>query len=211
MSDLHSDSDRLPAALERGPLVLHAGPGVELTREQFFRLCTLNRDLRLERSAGGDIIVMPPAGGKTGARNSNLLLQVAAWAKADGMGVTFDSSTGFELPDGATRSPDVAWVRRMRLVTLSAEQKERFLPLCPDFVIELLSPSDCLSLTQAKMDEYLANGTQLGWLIDPAARRAYVYHAGAAVETLDSPSHLHGDPVLAGFVLDLAPVWEPGF
>jgi len=211
MSEVRSDSDRLPAALERGPLVLHAGPGVELTREQFFRLCALNRDLRLERSAQGDIIVMPPAGGKTGARNSNLLLQVAAWAQANGTGVSFDSSTGFELPDGATRSPDVAWVRRMRLVALSAEQKERFLPLCPDFVIELLSPSDSLSLTQEKMDEYIANGTQLGWLIDPAQHRAYVYRPAAAVEQLESPASLHGDPVLAGFVLDLAPVWDPGF
>jgi len=211
MREIHSDSDRLPAALERGPLVLHAGPGVELTREQFFRLCTLNRDLRLERSAGGDIIVMPPAGGKTGARNSNLLLQVAAWAKSDGTGVTFDSSTGFELPDGATRSPDVAWVRRARLAALTADQKERFLPLCPDFVIQLLSPSDSLSLTQEKMDEYLANGTQLGWLIDPAEHRVYVYQAGAPVESLDGPSDLRGAPVLAGLVLDLVPVWEPGF
>ncbi len=154
---------------------------------------------------------MPPAGGKTGARNSNLLLQVAAWAKAEGTGITFDSSTGFELPDGATRSPDVAWVRRARLEVLTAEQKERFLPLCPDFVIELLSPSDSMSLTQEKMQEYLANGTQLGWLIDPAQHRVYVYRPGAAVEHLDSPSQLRGDPVLAGFVLDLAPVWEPGF
>jgi Uma2 family endonuclease len=211
MSELHSDSDRLPAALERGPLVLHAGRGVELTREQFFRLCTLNRDLRLERSAGGDIIVMPPAGGLTGARNSNLLLQVAAWARADGTGVTFDSSTGFELPNGATRSPDVAWVRRTRLSPLTAEQKERFLPLCPDFVIELLSPSDSLSLTQEKMDEYVATGTELGWLIDPAQRRVHIYRPGVAIEHLDRPSALHGDPILAGLVLDLAPVWEPGF
>ena len=211
MSELHSDSERLPAALERGPLVLHAGPGVELTREQFFRLCTLNRDLRLERSAGGDIIVMPPAGGKTGARSSNLLLQVAVWARADGTGVTFDSSTGFELPDGAIRSPDVAWVRRTRLLVLTAEQKERFLPLCPDFVIELLSPSDSLSLMQEKMDAYIANGTQLGWLIDPAQRRAYVYQPATTVEQLEGPSSLRGDPLLAGFVLDLAPVWEPGF
>jgi len=211
MSELHSDSDRLPGVLQHGPLVLHAGPGVGLTKEQFFRLSTLNRDLRLERSAGGDIIVMPPAGGKTGARNSNLVMQVATWAKVDGTGVTFDSSTGFELPDGATRSPDVAWVRRARLVTLTAEQKERFLPLCPDFVVELLSPSDSRSLTQEKMEEYLANGTELGWLIDPAQHRVDIYRAGGAVERRDHPSDLRGDPLLAGLVLDLAPVWEPGF
>ena len=136
---------------------------------------------------------------------------MAAWARADGTGVTFDSSTGFELPNGATRSPDVAWVRRTRLSTLTAEQKERFLPLCPDFVIELLSPSDSLSLTQEKMDEYVATGTELGWLIDPAQRRVHVYRPGVAIEHLDRPSALHGDPILAGLVLDLAPVWEPGF
>jgi len=211
MNEVHSDSDRLPAALERGPLVLHAGSGVELTKEQFFGLCLLNRDLRLERTAEGDVIVIPPAGGKTGARNSNLVMQVAAWANADGTGITFDSSTGFELPNGATRSPDVAWVRRTRLVPLTAEQKERFLPLCPEFVIELLSPSDSLSLTQEKMGEYVANGTQLGWLIDPAHRRVYVYRHGIAVETLNNPTRLSGNPVLPGFALDLAPIWEPGF
>ena len=211
MNDLHSDSDRLPAALERGPLVLRAGPNVGITNEQFFRLCLLNPDLRLERTAKGDVIVMPPAGGKTGARNSNLVMQVAAWAHADGSGITFDSSTGFELPNGALRSPDVAWVRRARLLQLSGEQKERFLPLCPDFVIELLSPSDSLSMTQEKMDEHLANGAQLGWVIDPAPCRVYRYRPGVAVDQLDNPTRLAADPVLPGFVLDLAPIWEPGF
>lgn len=211
MNDLHSDGDRLPGALERGPLILNAGPDVALTNEQFFRLCLANRDLRLERSAKGDLIVMPPSGGKTGARNSNMVMQVAAWAQIDGSGVSFDSSTGFELPNGAMRSPDVAWVRRTRLARLTAEQKERFLPLCPDFVVELLSPSDSLSMTQEKLEEYLANGAQLGWLIDPTPRRVYVYRPGAAVEPLDNPMHLAGDPVLPGFALDLAPIWEPGF
>jgi Uma2 family endonuclease len=138
-------------------------------------------------------------------------MQVAAWAQVDGSGVTFDSSTGFELPSGAMRSPDVAWVRRTRLARLTAAQKERFLPLCPDFVVELLSPSDSLSMTQEKLEEYLANGAQLGWLIDPTPRRVYVYRPGAAVESLDNPMHLAGDPVLPGFALDLAPIWEPGF
>jgi Uma2 family endonuclease len=211
MNDLHSDGDRLLRALERGPLVLHAGPKVALTNDQFFRLCLVNRDLRLERTAKGDIIVMSPAGGKTGARNSNLVMQVAAWAQVDGSGVTFDSSTGFELPNGAMRSPDVAWVRRSRLATLSGEEKERFLPLCPDFLVELVSPSDSLPMTQEKMEEYLANGAQLGWVIDPTPRRVHVYRPGAAVESLDTPVRLAGDPVLRGFVLDLAPIWEPGF
>jgi Uma2 family endonuclease len=211
MNELHSDSDRLPAALERGPLLLHAGAGVELTREQFFRLCLLNPDLRLERTAKGDITVMPPAGGRTGARNSNLLLQIGTWAHADGTGVTFDSSTGFELPNGATRSPDVAWVRRTRLATLTPEQKERFLPLCPDVVVELLSPSDSLQMTEEKMGEYIANGAQLGWLIDPVRRRVQVYRPGRPPEVLDNPPRLAGDPEMLGCVLDLAPVWDPGF
>jgi Uma2 family endonuclease len=138
-------------------------------------------------------------------------MQVGTWANAEGSGVAFDSSTGFELPNGATRSPDVAWVRRTRLAALTAEQKERFLPLCPDFVIELLTPSDSIQMTQEKMGEYIANGVELGWLIDPAQRRVSVYRPGAAAETLDNPSRLSGDPVLPGFVLDLAAVWDPGF
>ncbi len=211
MNDIHSDSDRLPRALEHGPLVLHAGPAVELTREQFFRLCQLNRDLRLELTAKGDIIVMPPTGGRTGARNHRLSIQLGQWADRDATGVVFDSSTGFELPDGATRSPDAAWVRRGRLASLTPEQKEEFLPLCPDVVVELLSPSDSLSMTQEKMEEYLANGAQLGWLIDPSERRVHVYRAGAAVEIVDSASQLSGDPILPGFVLDLTSIWEPEF
>ncbi len=211
MNDIHSDSDRLPPALERGPLVLHVRPATDLTGDQFFRLCQANRDLRLERTAKGDIVVMPPTGGRTGARNSKLVAQVTLWAEREGTGIVFDSSTGFELPNGATRSPDVAWVRRTQLATLTPAQKERFLPVCPDFVIELLSPSDSLPLTQDKMHEYMANGAQLGWLIDPGQRRVSVYRPGTAVEQLDDPVHLSGDPVLPGFVLDLAPIWDPGF
>jgi Uma2 family endonuclease len=209
MSHLHSDSDRLPAALERGPLLLHLTPGLALSPEQFFRLCQLNPDLRFERTARGDIIVMPPTGGKTGARNHRLAVQLGLWADRDGSGVVFDSSTGFTLPNGATRSPDLAWVRRSRLASLTSEQKERFLPLCPDFVVELLSPADSLPMTQEKMVEYCANGAQLGWLIDPGERRVHVYRPGAAVEVLDDPRTVRGDPVLTGFVLDLAPIWEP--
>jgi Uma2 family endonuclease len=211
MNDIHSDSDRLPRALERGPLVLHAGPGVELTREQFFRLCEINRDLRLERTAKGDIIVMPPTGGRTGARNQRLCTQLGRWADGDSSGVAFDSSTGFDLPNGAVRSPDAAWVRRARLASLTSEQKEEFLPLCPDFVVELLSPSDSLPMTQEKMADYLANGAQLGWLIDPRERRVHVYRVGVAVEIVDNASQLSGEPLLTGFVLDLASIWEPGF
>jgi len=138
MNEVHAHREHVPPALERGPLVLHVQPAIDLTSEQFFALCQLNRDLRFERTAKGDIIVMPPTGAATGARNLRLGVQLSVWAERDGSVVVFDSSTGFELPNGATRSPDVAWVRRIRLAQLTPQQKERFLPLCPDFLIELL-------------------------------------------------------------------------
>jgi len=197
--------------MESPPLVLHLRPAIEMTREQLFQFCQLNRDLRIERTAEGDLVIMPPTGGETGARNAKLIAQVIRWAEQDGSGVVFDSSTGFDLPNGATRSPDVAWVKRSRLAALTPEQKQGFLPLCPDFVIELRSPSDPLSTLQEKMEEYRANGAQLGWLIDPVERRVYVYRPGAPVECLDNPTELKGDPVLPGFVLDLEAVWEAGF
>ncbi len=209
MNEVHSQEPR-PLALERGPLLLHLRPVINMTSQQFFKLCQLNRDLRLERTAEGDILVMPPTGARTGARNSELTMQVRVWAKGDGSGVAFDSSTGFELPNGATRSPDIAWVRRTRLTAVPPAQREKFLPLCPDFVVELRSRSDTLAVTQEKMQEYCANGAQLGWLIDADQRRVYLYRPGATVECLDAPTQLSGDPVLPGFVLDLAPIWEPG-
>jgi Uma2 family endonuclease len=211
MNEVHAHREHVPPALERGPLVLHVQPAIDLTSAQFYALCQLNRDLRFERTAKGDIVVMPPTGAATGARNLRIGVQLSLWAERDGSGVVFDSSTGFELPNGATRSPDVAWVRRTRLARLTPEQKDRFLRLCADFVIELLSPSDSLPLTQEKMHEYIANGTQLGWLIDPEHRRVYVYRPGAVTECLDNPLQLVGEPLLKGFTLDLLPIWDPGF
>lgn len=192
-------------------IILRFEPGIRLSDEQFFQLCQQNRDLRLERTAEGDIVVMPPAGGATGARNSNLNMQLAVWAEADGSGITFDSSTGFTLPNGATLSPDAAWVRKARLARLTDAQKERFLPLCPDFVAELRSPSDSLPALHDKLAEYIANGARLGWLIDPETRRVHVYRPDTPVETLDAPARLSGDPVLPGFTLDLTRLWEPAF
>lgn len=197
--------------IERLPLVLQLRPAIEMTREQFFNFCQLNPDLRIERTAEGELVIMAPAGGETGARNAKLTSQVEGWAEEDGSGVVFDSSTGFDLPNGATRSPDVAWVKRSRLAPLTPEEKRKFLPLCPDFVIELRSPSDPLSTVQDKMEEYRANGAQLGWLIDLASRQVYVYRPGADVACLENPAEVAGDPVLPGFVLDLAPIWEPPF
>jgi Uma2 family endonuclease len=192
-------------------IILHWPRTIEMTDDEFFEFCQINGDLRIERTAEGDIIVMPPEGGETGARRSRLTTQAQVWADRDKTGIVFGSSTGFNLPNGATRSPDVAWVRRSRLAALTPEQKQRFLPLCPDFVIELRSPSDSLSDLQDKMQEYLANGAQLGWLIDPLERRVYVYRPNVDVERLENPAQLSGESVLSGFVLELGDIWEPGF
>lgn len=190
-------------------VVLHLRPALEMTDEQFFLLCQQNRDLRLERTAQGDLIVMPPTGWTTGSRNAEITRQFVNWAKADGMGVATDSSTGFTLPNGAVRAPDAAWVRRERLAALTHEQKEKFLPFCPDFVIELRSPTDKLATVQAKMAEYIANGAELGWLLDPETRRVYVYRTDTSVEVVEQAEAISGAPLLAGFTLDLREIWQP--
>lgn len=152
---------------------------------------------------------MPPTGWETGERNSELTTQIRLWAKADGRGAASDSSTGFILPNKAERAPDAAWVRRERLAQLTAEQRRKFLPLCPDFAVELMSPSDKLLVVQAKMEEYIANGAQLGWLLDPDNRTVYVYRPNVPLETLENVLEVSGDPELPGFVLQLAEIWEP--
>lgn len=192
-------------------LVLHLRPALELDDRQFTALARQNPELRLERTADGDVLVMAPTGGETGYRNAGITAQLWAWALREGSGAAFDSSTGFTLPNGATRSPDVAWVRGTRLRALTAEQRERFLPLCPDFVLELRSPADSLAATQAKMAEYLANGARLGWLLDVPSRRVSIYRPNVAIAHRENPSTLAADPELRGFVLDLAPIWTPIF
>ena len=196
---------------ESEPIRVHLRPVLDMSDDEFFDFCQLNRDLRIERTAEGDLLIMPPAGGETGNQNALLTTFFTMWALQEGTGVPFDSSTGFNLPNRATRSPDVAWVKRSRLAMLAPEQKKKFLPLCPDFVIELRSPSDNLKTVQEKMQEYLANGAQLGWLIDPSERQVYVYRPGVAVERLDNPVNISGDPELPGFVLDLISIWEASF
>jgi len=192
-----------------GHVTLRIRPAIEMTDDEFFALCQLNRDLRFERTSQGDIIIMAPTGAETGVRSSSITGQLYIWAKRDGKGVVFDSSTGFKLPNGADRSPDAAWIPRSRLATLTAEQKEKFLPLCPDFVVELLSPTDALSATQAKMTEYTENGSQLGWLIDPELRQVHVYRPRQAVVIKENLLEISADPELPGFVLDLREIWEP--
>ncbi len=190
------------------PLVLRLAPVIEMSDRQFFELCQLNRDLRIERTSQGDLVIMPPTGGETGRTNFELTVLFGHWVHADGTGVGFDSSTGFTLPNGAKRSPDLAWVKRSRWEALTQEQREEFPPLCPDFVLELRSPSDALATVRAKMREYLANGAQLGWLIDPIDKKVYVYRPQVPVECLDNPQTISGDPVLPGFILELGKVWN---
>lgn len=185
------------------PLVLD----LPLTDEQFFGLCQKHRELKFERMASGELVIMAPTGGITGDRNADLTFQLRAWSRQNQLGKSFDSSTGFKLPNGADRSPDAAWVSRDRWNALTPEQQERFVPLCPDFVVELMSPSDSLDRTRAKLAEYIANGAQLGWLINRRQRQVDIYRPGQSRTTLDAPATLSGDPVLPGFVLDLAPIW----
>lgn len=175
---------------------------IDLSDEQFYRLCQVNRDLRLERTTEGKLIIMPPTGWETGNRNFRIGQRLANWADADGTGIGFDSSTGFQLPNGAIRSPDAAWVRRERLEALNPDPN-KFLPLCPDFAIELRSASDALTDGQSKMREYLENGMRLGWLINPQDGQVEIYRTDRAVEMLQSPKALSGETVLPGFVLDL--------
>jgi Uma2 family endonuclease len=178
--------------------------------EQYEEFCQQNPDLLIERSAEGDIIIVSPTGGESGNRNFYLTAQIGAWVTKDGTGKGFDSSTEFRLPNGAMRMPDVSWVRNERWNALSQSDRRRFPPLCPDFVIELRSPSDRLKNLQAKMEEYIANGAQLGWLIDPFERKIHVYRPNTKVETLDDPAQISGAPLLRGLVLDVQALWAAG-
>ena len=180
---------------------------IDMTDEQFFQLCQNNRELRFERNANGELIIMSPAGGETGNRNGRLNQQLFNWTDADSTGIAFDSSTGFKLPNGADRSPDASWIKLERWDALTDEEKRKFPPICPDFVIELLSPSDSLKTTQEKMKEYIDNGVRLGILINRKSRQVEIYRPGKEVEVLDSPTTVSGEEVLKGFVLNLGMIW----
>ena len=194
--------------LQLAPLLLHLRPAIEMTEDQFFDFCQINRELQIERTAEGDILIMAPEGGESGYQGSELLGELRNWAKRDRTGIAFGSSTGFTLPNSAVLSPDASWVQKERLRPLSREQRKKFLPLCPDFAAEVRSPTDRLSRLKAKMEEYIANGAKLGWLLDPISREVYVYRPGQRVERLRNPKTLSADPELPGFVLDLGPIWE---
>lgn len=181
---------------------------LQVTQAQFEMLAIANRDLRLERTSKGELIVNPPTGWETGERNRSLTGQLDRWYEShEHLGKAFDSSTGFILPNGATRSPDASWVSRERWEALTSEQKGTFANICPDFVVELRSASDSLSSLQAKMQEYIDNGTRLGWLIDPKNRRVEIYRQGREVEILENPTELSGEDVLSGFILNLQRIW----
>jgi Uma2 family endonuclease len=176
---------------------------LKVTQKQFEELAAANRDVRLERTAIGELIIMPPTGGITGKRNIDIAFQLQAWNRQAGLGVAFDSSTAFRLGNGADRSPDASWVSQERWDTLTPEQQEAFPPLCPDFAIELRSKSDNMEPLRKKMQEYLDNGLRLGWLIDAKNKRVEIYRPNREVEVLESPNSLSGEDVLPGFVLDL--------
>ena len=206
LQPIPSQSLHSPMPTESIAVLLRLPPDLHLTDDQFYEFCRLNRELRIERTAQGGLVIMAPAGGDSSDKNAEITMQLRLWAKRDGTGRTFDSSGGFLLPNGATRSPDASWVRNDRLAALTAEERAKFLPLCPDCVIELRSPTDGLSALQEKMREYMENGAQLGWLIDPLGSQVFVYRPGAPVECLEAPERVSGDPVLPGCRLELAEI-----
>lgn len=184
----------------------------ELSDDAFFEFCTSNEEYRIERTAEGRVVIMSGTGGETGSRNASIAGQLWLWTKQNGLGASFDSSTMFRLPNSAMRSPDAAWISKSKLSRLTPEQKKKFLPITPEFVIELTSPSDRLPQVEEKMHEWMSNGVQLGWLIDPEKRQARVFRAGSSEpQVFDNPASIEGDGPVTGFRLDLQDIWEPGF
>jgi len=196
------------SALENGLVVDFSPLATKVSDEEFAELCQLNPELQFERTSEGELVIMAPTGGKTGRRNAKLTVAFGVWAEKDGTGQVFDSSTLFTLPNTAKRSPDVAWVRNDRWNALSPKEQDEFPPLCPDFVVELRSRTDSLTTLKEKMEEYISNGAELGWLLDPSERRVHVYRAGANPELLEDPQEVSGEPLLKGFVLDVQALWD---
>ncbi len=179
----------------------------KMTAEEFWEFCQENRKIRAELTKDGDVIIMPPTGFETSDRNLEILIQLGSWAKKDKTGKATESNGGFILPNGATYAPDAAWTSNERLENFSAEQKKKFLPLCPDFVIELRSESDNLKELKTKMEEYIENGASLGWLINPREKEVYIYRANGEIEILQNPQAVSGENVLPNFELDLTEIW----
>lgn len=201
-STLHSQND----TLGQSPLLLRLADSRDEQQRRFLEFVRLNPDFRIEQAASGEVTIMPPTGGESGSRNSVLNARVVAWAELKG-GKVFDSSTMFVLPNGAKRSPDVAWIASERWQKLTDEQREDFPPLCPDFVIELRSKTDRLVDLKRKLSEYADNGARLGWLIDPIGKQVHIYRPNQPPEILDSPQLIFGESVLPGFRLDCTQFW----
>lgn len=176
--------------------------------DEFFDFCQRNKNLRIEMNANGEIIFMPPTGSETGIKNFKLTGMFWTWVEKDGSGEGFDSSTGFVLPNGAKRSPDLSWMTLEKWNAIPKAKRKKFAPVCPDFVVELRSETDNLNKLQEKMTEYIENGASLGWLIDAAKRKVYVYRPNEEVEMLENPSEISGEPLLKDFTLNLKEIWE---
>jgi Uma2 family endonuclease len=190
------------------PLNLPSTLKLTISHEQFVQLASVNQNLQLERTATGELIVMPPTGSDTGNKNADILGQLWLWNRQTQLGQIFDSSSGFHLPNGADRSPDVSWISQDRWDTLTPEEKSGFAPLCPDFVLELRSKHDSLESLQQKMQEYQENGAKLGWLIDRTRKKVEIYRPKKSVEVQNSPNSLSGEDILPGFTLDLSEIWN---
>jgi len=190
---------------------LLSSEGRPVTREYFLRFIQVNPELRTELTAEGEMIIMAPAYSSSGHQNADLSYQLVRWAKRDGNGQAYDSSAGFNLPNGSIRSPDTSWVLKSRLLELTKQQRSGFLPLCPDFVVELRSKTDTVQMLGLKMTEYLGNGARLGFLIDPFKRTVHIYRPQQHVIFLENPIEVSASPELPGFVLDLRPIFDPEF
>ncbi len=203
MTHLLVKTESMPIAMDLSSVM----PRSQLDEAQFHEFCRANPELRIERSTTGEVIVMSPTFSDTGNRNFKIAQQLGNWADRDGTGEVFDSSTGFRLPNGAIRSPDVAWVKRDRWEALTDSDKASFAPICPDFVVELRSHSDTIADLQTKMQEYVENGVQLGLLVDRHSRTVWLYRPGREAESLDNPDTVSCEPELPGFVLEMRRIW----
>jgi Uma2 family endonuclease len=200
---------RRGAASNLDALVIRFGPLKHvLTDDEFHEFCGLNRDLRIEMTREGEMIIMMPTGSEGGNRSFNFAVEFGIWAKTDGSGKGFDSSSGFTLPNGAKRSPDLAWIRNERWEAIPEKQRKKFAPICPDFAVEIRSETDALEVLKEKVEEYIANGAQLGWLIDPLEKMVYIYQPNVEVKILNNPKTLSGEPLLKGLKLNLAGILD---
>lgn len=189
-------------------ITINFNPIIKLTEDQFYDLCRANPDIKFERNAKGELVIVPPTGGETGKCNAEITIDFGIWNRQAKLGVVFDSSTCFHFPNNADLSPDVAWIKQERWDALTQKQKEKFPPIAPDFVLELMSPTDRLKETQDKLQEYMNNGVKLGWLINRKTRLVEIYRQGKALEVLENPTELLGEDVLPGFILNLEFIWK---